>query len=555
MSDALERASSVARDEFGFEQLREGQREALASILERRDTLVVMPTGAGKSAIYQIAGRLLPGPTLVVSPLIALQREQVENLEELDVGGAAAVNSTLTQRERRAILDEMRADEMEFIFLAPEQFRNEALLADLKCIEPSLFVIDEAHCISEWGHDFRPDYLRLGAVIEALGHPAVLALTATASPPVRQEIVERLAMDNPLTVVRGFDRPNIRLGARSFSDETVKERVFIERAVEAAKPGIVYVATRKRAEALAQELVDVGVTARAYHAGMKSDERGAVQDAFMNDELEAIVATTAFGMGIDKPNVRFVYHFDVPGSVDAYYQELGRAGRDGEPAEAFLFYRAEDLGIRRFFAGGGQVDAAEVERVATVLGAVDEPVALGELKDETALSQTKLTSALSRLEELGAVEFLPNGDVKPTNEAFDAEAAEAAEATQARHHNFERSRIEMMRRYAETWSCRRRFLLNYFGEAYDAPCDSCDNCEAGRVESATNGAQPFTLNSRVRHAEWGEGLVTRYEGEAMTVLFDEVGYKTLAVEIVVEGELLELVGEAVEESVGKEIGD
>src|SRR5215208_3279749 len=261
LSGQQERVRRTARSKFGYEELRPGQEEAIAAVLRGCDTLAVMPTGSGKSAIYQIAGALIPGTTLVVSPLIALQRDQVEAIAGMDAGGAALVNSALPATERAEALDEFADGAAEFLFLAPEQFANEETFARVQASKPSLFVVDEAHCISEWGHDFRPEYLRLGAVIEAFGHPRVLALTATASPPVREEIVKRLGMSDPRIVVRGFDRPNIRLAVEGFSDEEDKREALIAHVVDAPKPGIVYAATRKHAEDLAAALVAHSVNA------------------------------------------------------------------------------------------------------------------------------------------------------------------------------------------------------------------------------------------------------------------------------------------------------
>jgi ATP-dependent DNA helicase RecQ len=456
----MRRLYDVTQEKLGYESLRPGQEEAIQSLLDGHDTLAIMPTGSGKSMIYQAATLLISGPTVVVSPLIALQRDQVEAIEEQNMGGAALVNSTIKAAEFREAFENLKNGEVEFLFLAPEQFNNEETLNSLRDAHPSLFVVDEAHCISEWGHDFRPEYLRLGAVIEALGHPRVLALTATASQPVREEILERLGMQNPRVVVRGFNRPNIWLGVETFQSESEKKRALVDRVAEAEKQGIVYVATRKHAEDVAETLKERVIKDVFYHAVIKAREREQTQEDFMNDKVEVIVATTAFGMGVNKENVRFVYHYDISDSVDSYYQEIGRAGRDGERAEAILFYRSQDLGVRRFLTSSGKVEADQVELVARVIHEHGDPLSPAELREELDISQTKLTQILSRLEELHVIEILPSGEVVPNEQPPNLEetAEEVAEMNENRR-QFVRSRIEMIRGYAELLGCRREYLL------------------------------------------------------------------------------------------------
>ena len=531
----------LARERLGFEELRPGQAEAVQSVVSGRDTLAVMSTGSGKSAIYQLAGMLLDGPTIVVSPLIALQQDQMESVEGTEGGEAATINSTLTERETEEVFEDVSDDEVEFLLMAPEQLANEEVLERLAESKPSLVAVDEAHCVSQWGHDFRPDYLRLGAAIEALGRPPVIALTATAAPPVRDDIVDVLGLEDPEVIVRGFDRPNIRLAVERFHHEAEhKRRALIDRVAETAGPGIVYTATKRAAEEVADELRKRGVRAEHYHGGLSAKVRSERQEAFMeNDGVDVMVATIAFGMGVDKPDVRFVFHHDVSDSVDSYYQEIGRAGRDGEPAEAVLFYRPEDLGLRRFFSAG-RVRDDELLQVATVLELHGGPVTPTELADELPVSDSKLATAIHHLEEAGFAEVLDDGRVAPADEGVEiAEAVGHADEAEEHRQAFDRSRVEMMRSYAETGGCRRAFILGYFGEGYEPPCGNCDVCEErGAAVGREKADAPFVAGERVEHAEWGVGTVGQVDDGQVTVVFDTVGYKTLGVELVIERGLL-----------------
>jgi ATP-dependent DNA helicase RecQ len=341
----------------------------------------------------------------------------------------------------------------------------------------SLFVVDEAHCISQWGHDFRPDYLQIGKVLDGLGHPATLALTATASPDVRQEIVERLGLRDPKVLVHGFDRPNIHLRVERFPSEKDKMEALVRALRWADKPGIVYVDTRKNAEQIMNALAEEGIDSLFYHAGLKPKDRESIQQRFMSGEGEVIVATNAFGMGVDKADIRFVYHFDITDSVDSYYQEIGRAGRDGEKAEAILFYRPENVGQQKFKTGEAKLDPSEVQQVAEVVACEDRPVAAEQIAEETDLSQRRLAKLLQRLEDVGAVEVTPTGEVELASDADVTEAAEAAAEQQQRQQEHRRERLRLMQEYADASTCRREMILRYFGDEYEGPCNNCDNCE------------------------------------------------------------------------------
>ncbi|HVF03839.1 MAG TPA: ATP-dependent DNA helicase RecQ [Frankiaceae bacterium] len=534
-----DRVDRLAKEVFGFEDLRPGQRPAIESLLSGRDTLAVLPTGSGKSAIYQIAAMLVDGPCVIVSPLIALQRDQVAAIRELDVAGVAAANSHVGITARREAFEGLKNGKVKFLFVAPEQLATPEVVRDIAEAKPALFVVDEAHCVSAWGHDFRPDYLRLGGVIEALGHPLVLALTATASPPVRDELVSRLGMRDAAVVVRGFDRPNIWLDVETFISEEAKREALVLRAAGELKPGIVYAATRKRAEELTQLISEIGLSAGCYHAGMKASERRQVQDAFVDDRLDVVIATTAFGMGIDKPNVRFVLHYDVPDSLDSYYQEVGRAGRDGLRSEAVLYYRQEDLGLRRFFAANS-VAVGPLTRVAQLLEAAapNGAVELAELRSVAKLSTSRLSAVLGQLTHAGFVRVDPTGslEVLPDHPTVE-EVLESAQREAETRKTLDQSRVDMIRSYAESQACRGRLLLSYFGEQTPDACGHCDRCTAGVEVAISEG--PFPVNTRVAHAEWGSGQILRYEEDKVVVLFDAVGYKTLSVPAVVERGLLQ----------------
>ena len=543
----------LAADTFGLPHLRAGQLAGMRALVAGQDVLAVMPTGYGKSAIYQVAALHLHrnsarrGPAVVVSPLIALQEDQLDGLlETLGRETAVAINSGHSDAENKEAWAAAENRDAAFVFLAPEQLAKTETVERLGALDVPLFVVDEAHCVSSWGHDFRPDYLRLGEVREQLGNPPVVGLTATASPPVREEIQQRLRMKDPLVLVHGFDRPNIRLDVVRHHTDKDKRRAVTKQVAELKGPGLLYAATRKDTEAYAAKLTALGLRAEAYHAGRKQSERDRVHEQFLDDELDVVVATTAFGMGIDKPNVRFVIHADIPDSLDSYYQEIGRSGRDGQPAAAVLHYRSEDLGLRKFF-GTHSPDEESLLAVLQALRAAGGPVKQKALAEQTGYSPRRLTGLLNQLQETRAIKAGKRGIRLEAGAKLPAVVARAVELAEARQ-RADRSRIEMMRGYAETDACRRQFLLGYFGENLPEPCGNCDTCTDGSAyeedyddaAAAAAGGEPFPLQASVVHKEWGPGLVMRHEDDVITVLFEQEGYKTLSRQAVTENGLLTL---------------
>ncbi|MET7864953.1 RecQ family ATP-dependent DNA helicase [Micromonospora taraxaci] len=530
----------AARSLFGWKALRPNQLAAMRAVMKRRDALVVLPTGAGKSAIYQIPASLIPGPTVVISPLLALQQDQIAALNERQRPELRAVriSSNESAAQQAEAITEVREGRAEFLFITPEQLSNPDRMAEVAALKPALVAIDEAHCISAWGHDFRPDYLALGHLIEGLGRPPVVALTATASPPVRDDIIARLRLRDPDVVISGLDRSNLFLEVAHCPDEDYRWRRLMTLLRDEGRPGIIYVPTRRSSEELAARLTDAGFPALSYHGGMPVGARAELHEAFLADQVPIMVATSAFGMGIDKPNIAWVVHMALPDSPDSYFQEIGRAGRDGQPARVLLLWRAEDVGLQRFFSGG-LPDVDELRDLAALLRR--KAATKTELREATGLGPRKLGQYLALLEQVGAAEPRARQRIgAPRYSPTPTDAASAALAEAERQQTVTRSRTDMMRAFAETNACRGQTLLAYFGEQMTDVCGHCDNCHNGTSVADQGAVGPFPVHSRVRHPEWGQGLVLSYEDDKMTVLFDEVGYKTLSVRVVSEQGLLTL---------------
>lgn len=550
---------------YGFSTFRPGQEEIINDILSGKNVVGVMPTGGGKSLCFQLPALMLDGITIVISPLIALMKDQVDRLNQNHIP-ATFINSSISPHEIEERLNLIKQGSIRLLYIAPERFYSHEFVEQLKTIKVSLFAVDEAHCISEWGHDFRPSYIKLRHAVEMLDNPPVLALTATATPEVREDIKDQLGIKDASSYVTGFDRPNLQYHVVRCNEAEKMENIF-NFTQDTPGPGIIYMGTRQKVESMVNFLEDYGIEAYGYHAGMDPEARKRIQEDFMSEKKKIIVATNAFGLGIDKPNIRFVIHFDLPGTLEAYYQESGRAGRDGLASHCILFYSPQDRFLREFFLQGENPSPKIIREIYSVLKAqIDDPILFtykditsqlsesvpemavsaalkifekhgiierprernitaylkflkperevrelvgvrskiqqkimdhlttrytGELEEglninidemirELEIKRDSIARLMKKLQESSAVNYEPpfrGSEVRllervsneKLNELIDFLAIE-----EKKQRSFEK--LDIMENFVYHSGCRRKYILDYFGEKSSSACGNCDNC-------------------------------------------------------------------------------
>jgi ATP-dependent DNA helicase RecQ len=471
------------REHFGFKHFRPGQLRAVVSAMEGHDTVVIMPTGSGKSLCFQLPGLELPGTTLVVSPLIALMKDQADSLREYGVE-VATMNSTLSAGEESSAEAAIAAGREEFVYTTPERLAKPEFRELLKTNVIDLFVVDEAHCISSWGHDFRPEYLVLGEAVEDLGRPPVLAMTATATHDVIQDILLHLRIPDALVVHTGFYRPNLHLGGVPAAGDEVKRGRLLQMLHEIEGTGIVYTATVKAVEELTDFLQGQGIDAEKYHGRMALKARTRAQDRFSDGAMKVMVATNAFGLGIDKPDIRFVVHYHTPGTIDAFYQEFGRAGRDQETARCTLLYDPEDRKIQKFFKIGrypDEEDLVNAYHTLTLLAEQAVQPTFAEIDAASPLSSSRMRTCLTIFAARGIVRRGTRNRYELVSRNLAREDVVRAGVAFQQKRDLDEVKLEQMTAYAETTACRWQMILDYFGSDEELPegrCGHCDNCTA-----------------------------------------------------------------------------
>jgi ATP-dependent DNA helicase RecQ len=527
---------------FGIEHLRDGQQRVIDSVLDGKDTLAIMPTGSGKSLCYQIAARILDGMTIVVSPLISLMKDQLEKLTELGIR-AVQLNSSLSTEEERTALEVIAAQACEIVFCTPERLAMADFVEVLEKVSIDLVVVDEAHCISQWGHDFRPAYIEMAASIEALGRPRVLALTATATEDVVEDIARQLGRPRIKVINTGIYRPNLQyrvLQVTSTDEKYAEARRLVQ---ESEGVGIVYAATVKAAEELYQILHEAGESVTIYHGQLRAAERKENQDLFMSDERRVIVATNAFGMGIDKPDTRFVIHLQIPANLEAYYQESGRAGRDGKDAACTLLFLQDDKRVQQFFLVKHYPSANDIRAVYEAVRelAIDGAVTIARLEETLPEPDAQLKVCLKLLKD--AKLLRQNRKLEYLVTATGPKAATFDGLAEVYVHKQERDReaLDQMVGYAVSGFCRWKLLLDYFDDEVPGfeKCCRCDNCLNPPAATLTEdidirddefGEQPdehappppaFEVGARVKVAKYREGVVVTVAGDQVTIEFPD----------------------------------